>query len=156
MLYKNGDHKQLNNYRPISILPFMSKILEKLIHCRLMCHLNQNNIIHQNQFGFQKKKATYMPILLLQDTITRAFEEGEFALGLFLDLKKAFDTVNINILLEKLQKYGIRHKAHKMLSSYLSSRTQSKHQKYILSLQRYYDGGSTGVNIGSYPIHYLH
>ena len=80
------------------------------------CHLNQNNIVHQNQFGFQKKKATYMPILL-QDTITRAFEEGEFALGLFLDLKKAFDTVNINILLEKLKKYGIRHKAHKMFSS---------------------------------------
>ena len=123
-IYKNGDHKQLNNYRPIRILPIMSKILEKLIHWRLICHLNQNNIIHQNQFGFQKKKATCMPILLLQDTITRAFEEGEFALGLFLDLKKAFDTVNINILLEKLQKYGIRHKAHKMLSSYLSSRTQ--------------------------------
>ena len=65
-----------------------------------------------------------MPILLLQDAITRAFEESEFALGLFLDQKKAFDTVNINIILDKLQKYGIRHKAHKMLSSYLSSRIQ--------------------------------
>lgn len=75
----------------------MSKILEKLIYCRLINHLDDNHIIHDNQFGFQKNKATYMPILLLQDTITRVFEEGEFALGLYLDIKKAFDTVNIRL-----------------------------------------------------------
>ena len=90
-----------------------------------MKHLEQNNIIHENQFGFQKNKSTYMPILLLQDIITKAFEEGEFVLGLYLDLKKAFDTVNTEILLEKLSKYGIRNNAYKMLSSYLSERTQS-------------------------------
>ena len=124
-IFKSGDCHLINNYRPISILPFMSKILEKLIYHRLIKHLEENNIIHENQFGFQKNKSTFMPILLLQDAITRAFEEGEFALGLYIDIRKAFDTVNINLLLKKLHNYGIRHKSHGMLSSYLSGRTQS-------------------------------
>ena len=124
-IFKSGDCQLVNNYRPISILPFMSKILEKLIHRRLMKHLDLNHIIHENQFGFQKNKTTYMPLLLLQDTITRAFEEGEFVLGLYLDLRKAFDTVNIRLLLEKLHKYGVKDKSHKILTSYLTGRTQS-------------------------------
>ena len=123
-IFKSGECHLVNNYRPISILPFMSKILEKLIYIRLINHLNINKIIHENQFGFQKNKATYMPILLLQDTITKAFEEGEFALGLYIDIKKAFDTVNIELLLKKLFKYGVRHKSHNIISSYLSERTQ--------------------------------
>ena len=124
-IFKSGDRQTTNNYRPISILPFMSKILEKLIHCRLVRHLDKNNIIHENQFGFQKNKSTYMPLLLLQDKITRALEDGEIAMGLYLDIKKAFDTVNISILLQKLNKYGIRHNSYNILSSYLSERTQS-------------------------------
>ena len=123
-IFKSGDRQEVSNYRPISILPFMSKILEKLIYCRLINHLDDNHIIHDNQFGFQKNKATYMPILLLQDTITRVFEEGEFALGLYLDIKKAFDTVNIHLLLNKLYKYGIRNKSLKIITSYLHERTQ--------------------------------
>ena len=123
-IFKDGDRQQVNNYRPISILPFMSKILEKLIYSRLINHLDTNHIIHQNQFGFQKNKATYMPILLLQDIITRVFEEGEFALVLYLDIKKAFDTVDIGLLLEKLRKYGVRHTSINIISSYLSGRTQ--------------------------------
>ena len=118
------DRQEVSNYRPISILPFMSKILEKLIYCRLINHLDDNHTIHDNQFGFQKNKATYVPILLLQDTITRVFEEGEFALGLYLDIKKAFETVNIRLLLNKLYKYGIRNKSLKIITSYLHERTQ--------------------------------
>ena len=123
-IFKSGDCQLINNYRPISILPYISKVLEKLIHHRLMEHLDRHKIIHQNQFGFQKNKSTYMPILLLQDMITKAFEDGDLALGLYLDIKKAFDTVNIDILLKKLYKYGIRHRSHEILSSYLSGRKQ--------------------------------
>lgn len=123
-IYKNGDRRLVNNYRPISILPFMSKILEKIIYNRLIDHLNVNSIIHENQFGFQKKKSTYMPILLLQETITKAFEDGEFALCLYLDLKKAFDTVHIDLLLKKMKQYGVKEKSYKILASYLSDRTQ--------------------------------
>ena len=123
-IFKGGDTQLTNNYRPISLLPIMSKILEKLIYRRLIEFVDENDIIHAHQFGFQKNKTTYMPILLLQDIITKAFEEGEFALGLYLDLRKAFDTVHIDILLKKLHKYGIRHNALKIMTSYLSGRTQ--------------------------------
>ena len=99
-IFKGGDTQLANNYRPISLLPIMSKILEKLIYRRLIEFVDENDIIHAHQFGFQKNKTTYMPILLLQDIITKAFEEGEFALGLYLDLRKAFDTVHIDILLK--------------------------------------------------------
>ena len=121
---KSGDCSLINNYRPISILPIMSKILEKLIHHRLITHVNQHDIIHENQFGFQKNKSTFMPILLLQESLTKAFEDGDYALGLYLDIKKAFDTVNIELLLTKLHKYGVRNKAHKILTSYLTGRFQ--------------------------------
>ena len=66
-----------------------------------------------------------MPILLLQDIITKALEQGEFTLGVFLDIKKAFDTVHIDLLLKKLQRYGVKHKAFELLSSYLSDRKQN-------------------------------
>ena len=77
-----------------------------------------------------------MPILLLQDIITKAFEEGEYVLGLFLDIKKAFDTVDIDLLLRKLHKYGIKHSSHKIISSYLSGRVQSVKIRNNYSLYR--------------------
>ena len=123
-IFKTGDSSNPGNYRPISILPLMSKILEKLIHRRLTAHIDRNNIIHHNQFGFQKHLSTYMPIMILQDFVTKAFEDKEHAVGIFLDLRKAFDTVDIQILLAKLQKYGIRNKAYDIISSYLSQRKQ--------------------------------
>ena len=123
-IFKGGDKENMSNYRPISLLPIMSKILEKLIHRRLVEHMSNNNIIHPNQFGFQKNKSTYMPILILQDTVTKAFEEGDHILGLYLDLKKAFDTVDVELLLKKLHKYGIRNTCYKMLRSYLTDRIQ--------------------------------
>ena len=92
------------------MLPYISKVLEKIISNRLTHHLNENNILHDHQFGFRKGRSTYMPLVLLQDTITKSFENSEHCLGIYLDLRKAFDTVNIDILLKKLQKYGIINK----------------------------------------------
>lgn len=123
-VFKNGDPKETNNYRPISILPFISKILEELICSRLKMHLTNNSIIHQNQFGFQKNHSTYMPILLLQETITKSFEDSNHAIGIYLDLRKAFDTVDIGLLMKKLQKYGIRNKSWNIIRSYLTHRKQ--------------------------------
>ena len=123
-IYKGGDSSEKNNYRPISMLPFMSKILEKLIENRLSLHLLNNSILHDKQFGFQKGRSTYMPHLLLQDTITKSFEESEYAIGIYLDLRKAFDTVDTEILLKKLDKYGIRSKSLDILTSYLQGRKQ--------------------------------
>ena len=123
-IYKNGDIKEPNNYRPISMLPYISKVLEKIISNRLTHHLNENDILDDHQFGFRKGRSTYMPLVLLQDTITKSFENSEHCLGIYLDLRKAFDTVNIDILLKKLQKYGIINKSFDIIKSYLSERKQ--------------------------------
>ena len=72
-IYKAGDKQIFNNYRPISLLPVLSKLLEKLIYARVSKHLNLNDILCDNQFGFRTGLSTYMPILLLQDKITSAF-----------------------------------------------------------------------------------
>ena len=123
-IYKAGDKQQFSNYRPISLLPVISKLLEKLIYSRLNDHLDQNNILNENQFGFRKGLSTYMPLLLFHEKVTSALEANRVTCGLYLDLRKAFDTVDIDILLGKLHCYGIIGHAHDMVKSYLTNRTQ--------------------------------
>lgn len=100
-VYKAGKKNICGNYRPISMLPYISKILEKLIHERIIKYLIANDTISECQFGFQTGLSTYMPHILLQDLITHAFEKSHFVCGIYLDLKKAFDTV------ELLQKHAL-------------------------------------------------
>ena len=123
-VFKSGDKKVFNNYRPISILPYISKLLEKVIHLRIMTYLDNANILSSCQFGFQKNRSTYMPMLLLQENITKSFEKGNITCGLYLDLKKAFDTVDHTILVGKLEKYGFANSALNIIKSYLSNRKQ--------------------------------
>lgn len=123
-IYKSGDKQNVSNYRPISILPLLSKILEKIIYARLMIHLDARDILCLNQYGFRKKMSTYMPLLLVQENITKAFENGKMVCGLYLDLKKAFDTVDHDILLSKLSLYGISGIFFNMIKSYLTDRYQ--------------------------------
>ena len=123
-IYKAGDKQNFSNYRPISLLPVISKLLEKLIYVRVIEHLVSNSVLNERQFGFRKGKSTYMPLLLLEEKITQAFEENNIVCGLYLDLRKAFDTVNTEILLDKISRYGIKHNAFNMLKSYLTDRTQ--------------------------------
>ena len=103
----------------------MSKILEKIIYIRLLDHFTTNNLLSDKQFGFRKGLSTYMPILLIQDLIATAFEANELIVGVFLDLKKAFDTVDHDILCQKLKKYGVKDNSHDIISSYLNSRMQT-------------------------------
>ena len=83
-----------------------------------------NSVFNERQFGFRKGMSTYMPLLLLEEKITQAFEENNIVCGLYLDLRKAFDTVNTEIFLDKISRYGIKHNAFNMLKSYLTDRTQ--------------------------------
>ena len=76
-IYKSGDKKLFSNYRPISILPYLSKILEKIMYIRMTRYLHDAQILNRSQFGFQKNKSTYMPLLLLQDYITTSLEAGK-------------------------------------------------------------------------------
>lgn len=122
---KSGDLRLLQNYRPISVLPVFAKVFEKLVYNRIYNFLNQNNIFNSNQFGFRKGFSTEMAIATTVETITNALDRGDNVIGVLLDLKKAFDTVNFEVLFKKLNHIGIRGNALKLLKSYLTNRQQS-------------------------------
>jgi hypothetical protein len=126
-LFKHGDSKLMKNYRPISVLPVFSKILEKLVYKRTIEFIKKHNILYAYQFGFREKHSTALALALLSDKINESFSENKFTIGVFLDFSKAFDTVDHSILLQKLEHYGIRGLALSWFKSYLSNRYQFVH-----------------------------
>ena len=120
-----ADNKQLiQNYRPISVLPYFSKIFEKIMSMYVIEFLETNNILYHNQFGFRKNHSTSHAIITLVERVSKALDTGKIVVGVFLDLKKAFDTVDHGILLKKLYAIGIRGNVHKWFESYLNNRSQ--------------------------------
>ena len=118
-IYKAGDSSDLGNYRPISALPCFSKILERIMYNRVCKYLQQNKIFYYKQFGFQAGHSTDHAIIHLLDQIYKKFEENKYTVGVFIDISKAFDTVDHKILLSKLEIYGIKGKMLKWLESHL-------------------------------------
>ena len=94
------------------------------MYSRLLAFLETFKTLYQHQYGFRRKHSTYMALMVLIDKITKALENGEFIIGVFLDFSKAFDSVNHEILLDKLSHYGIRGPALKWIGSYLGGRSQ--------------------------------
>ena len=123
-IYKSGNEHVFSNYRPVSVLPVFSKLLEKLMYSRLMNFITNNKLLYKYQFGFQKGKSTYMALILLIDKITEALDKGDCVVGIYLDFSKAFDTVNHDILLQKLSMYGIQDTALEWFRDYLTNRSQ--------------------------------
>ena len=107
-VYKKGSPTTVDNYRPISLLSIFNRILEKLMYKRLVAYLEKVNVLCENQFGFRNNHSAIHALILIADKIQKAIDEGNYACGIFLDLSKAFDTVNHSILLKKLEAYGIR------------------------------------------------
>jgi hypothetical protein len=123
-VFKAGDSEICDNYRPISLLSTLSKILEKHVSIQLTNHLELNNLLYEHQYGFQRGKSTEQNLIHLTNYIYNALNDKKYCLGLFLDLKKAFDVCSHNILLKKLPKYGINDTALKWFESYLKDRQQ--------------------------------
>ena len=124
-LYNAKDPMFFNNYRPISFLSVFSKIIERLMYSRLLNVINKHKIFNKHQFGFRNNHSTLMALVILVENLVNALDNGKCAVGIFLDFQKAFDTVDHDILLDKLYCYGIRGIAHEWFISYLSSRQQS-------------------------------
>ena len=123
-LFKKGEKINPSNYRPISLLTSFSKIFEKIIYSRLYKHINKNEILAREQFGFRQKSSTELAIYTLTHNILMALNNKIKVGGIFCDLQKAFDSVNHNILLTKMEFYGITGKTKDLIKSYLENRHQ--------------------------------
>ena len=123
-LYKGGDSDDPSNFRPISLLPTLSKIIERIVKERMMNFLKRNNVLTINQFGFLASKGTNDAMFSFLENLYLRLNDGEVAAAVFCDLSKAFDCVDHGILLRKLGVYGFRGKSLKWFSSYLVERCQ--------------------------------
>ena len=122
-IYKSSSKQSISNYRPISILTFISKVFEKILYNHISQYMDRNDTICSNQFGFRKNHSTQQAIITLINKITSDVDSGDIAVNIFIDLKKAFDTVSHSILLKNLYAYGIRRNMLELCKSYLTDRS---------------------------------
>ena len=145
-LFKKGDSSLLVNYRPISLLPTISKIFEKVIHDQLHEYFDKYNLLAEQQYGFHKQHSTEYAAVKLVDRVSKEMEIGKTPTNVYIDLSKAFDTLTFDILLFKLKYYGVTDTALDLMRSYLTNRKQ-----YVVfnSCQSDYSEIYTGVPQGS-------
>ena len=145
-IYKNGKRTNYNNYRPISLLSYIDKILEKAIHTRIYSYLTKINFFCNNQFGFRHKHSTEHAILSLMERIYKHIDVSEYVILISIDLRKAFDVIRHDILLSKLEHIGIRGHTLSWFKSFLEDRP---HCTYANSKCSDYLNMKTGVPQGS-------
>ena len=153
-IYKSGEKSDCGNYRPISVIYTIAKIFEKLVYKQIITYLDENNIISKNQSGFRSLHSTETALLSCTNQWLVNMDQGLINGVLFLDLKKAFDTVNHIILLSKLESYGIEGIAHQWFRSYLKERQQvCKINQTVSNPKVIRCGVPQGTNLG--PLHAL-
>ena len=118
-IHKNGSTQDMNNYRPISLVSIFDKIMEKIMHKRLYNFLEDNNILYNKQFGFRKNNSTMDALIKITEKIKESIDKGKYGCGIFIDLRKAF---NHDILLLKMEHYGVRGTSLQWFKSYLYER----------------------------------
>ena len=132
-IHKGDSVLTVSNYRPISLLPIFSKLFERLIYEQLILYIEENDILDKYQFGFQKNKSTELAISSITTEINQAKCHKMSSYCIFLDFAKAFDTVNHEILINKLHHYGVKNQSLKLFKSYLSNREQVVEVNGVLS-----------------------
>ena len=148
-IYKSGKKDQLNNYSPITVLPILSKIMEKCIYNQLTVYLEKNNLLLSRQFGFRKSKLTELAAILFFDHVHRAMDRGDLTDTIFIDLSKAFDTVSHSVWLSKLSAYGICGREKELFPDYLFNRWQYVQYKSSISTNKpVYTGVPQGSILG--------
>ena len=123
-IHKSGTLENPDNYRPISVLPALSKILEKAVHQQLISYLEKHNLLSDKQFGYRKYRSTELAVNLFVDDIRKSIDDGKLVGALFVDLSKAFDTISHSTLLAKLPTYGIHEVELDWFRDYLFNRHQ--------------------------------
>ena len=148
-IFKSGSNRETDNYRPISVLPAMSKILERAVHSQLLCYLEENNVLSNAQFGFRPGRSTEQAATLLTDHIRKEMDKGNYTGVLYVDLSKAFDTISHGSMIAKLESFGIIGIANEWIANYLFNRNLLVYYNRTISApQPLYCGVLQGSIIG--------
>jgi hypothetical protein len=123
-IFKKDDPHSLTNYRPISLLPAISKIFEKVAHAQLLDYFTKHNLLYPHQYGFREGHSTELALTEFLDRLYKLLDNKKTPFAIYIDLSKAFDTLDHSILLSKLQHYGISNTELNWFSSYLNNRKQ--------------------------------
>ena len=124
-LFRSGNATKLDNYRPISILPILSKVLERVVHMQFTDYLESSRLLYKYQFVFQRQHSTNLAVMFFTDSVPRAMDNGQFTGSVFINLRKAFDMVDHSCLLKKLEMIGAHSQEHVWFTDYLFNHHQT-------------------------------